>query len=183
MSERGGDGHMPDSPFLPDGILEKLTIRLSKEEAPFLRYLGKQLKLIWLDREEKRLGVTRFEYNHHELFRRRRLRGSPGPITIGIHPRLHGDSKLYLHTLVHELLHAAGLVDHGGNHAAIVEEIAPAPKLSESPTLQKMREEILTELPERSWICGECGHSWQRRRVSLPNRCPKCAKPFSHKAA
>ena len=183
MAEEGEDVQIPESPLLPQGILEELTRRLSKEDAPFLRHLGKQLKLIWLDQNEKRLGITRFEYNHHELFRRRRLRVSPGPITIGIHPRLHGDSRLYLHTLVHELLHAVGLIDHGGIHTKIVEEIAPAPKLSESPTLQKMREEILIELPERSWICGECGHSWQRRRVSLPKRCPKCAKPFSHKAA
>jgi rubrerythrin len=42
-----------------------------------------------------------------------------------------------------------------------------------------MREEVLAGLPEQSWICGECGHTWERRRVSLPQRCPKCARPFS----
>ena len=118
-------------------------------------------------------------FYHHELFRRRRLRGSPGPITIALHPRLKDDEKLYLHTLVHELLHAAGLVDHGNQHSELVNEIAPAPKLSESPVLRSMREEVLAGLPEQSWICGECGHTWERRRVSLPQRCPKCARPFS----
>ena len=87
--------------------------------------------------------------------------------------------ELYLHTLVHELLHAAGLVDHGNQHSELVNEIAPPPKLSESPVLRSMREEVLAGLPEQSWICGECGHTWERRRVSLPQRCPKCARPFS----
>ena len=92
---------------------------------------------------------------------------------------LKDDEKLYLHTLVHELLHAAGLVDHGNRHQELVHQIAPAPKLSESVVLRSMREEVLAGLPEQSWICGECGHTWERRRVSLPQRCPKCARPFS----
>ena len=166
-------------PRLPDGILDELSSRLTKDDAPFLRHLTKQLSLQWADASDTRLGYTRFEFDHHELFRRRRLRGSPGPITIALHPRLKDDEKLYLHTLVHELLHAAGLVDHGNQHSELVNEIAPAPKLSESPVLRSMREEVLAGLPEQSWICGECGHTWERRRVSLPQRCPKCARPFS----
>ena len=166
-------------PKLPDGILDELSSRLTKDDAPFLRHLTKQLSLQWAADSDTRLGYTRFEFDHHELFRRRRLRSSPGPITIALHPRLKDDEKLYLHTLVHELLHAAGLVDHGNQHSELVNEIAPAPKLSESPVLRSMREEVLAGLPEQSWICGECGHTWERRRVSLPQRCPKCARPFS----
>ena len=183
MDESGQEKTRPNIPPMPKGLLNELKKRLTSDEAAFLRHLGKHLTLEWMDSDDRRFGLTRFEYNHHELFRRRRLRGAPGPITIALHPNLHGDETLYRHTLVHELLHAAGLIEHDGNHAAIVNEIAPAPKLSESPTLQKMREEVLSKLPERSWICGECGHTWQRRRVSLPTRCPKCAKPFSHRAA
>ncbi len=183
MDGAGQDTTRPDVPSLPDELLNQLKKILTNDNAPFLRHLGKHLTLEWMDPSDRRFGVTRFEYNHHELFRRRRLRGAPGPITIALHPSLHGDEKLYRHTLVHELLHAAGLIEHDGNHAAIVSEIAPAPKLSESPTLQRMREEVLSSLPEKSWVCGECGHAWQRRRVSLPKRCPKCAKPFSQRAA
>jgi len=169
-------------PFLPEDILDDLSSRLSREEAPFLRFLPKMLTLEWAESSEKRLGFTRFEFDHHELFRRRRLRGSPGPVTVALHPRLAADEKLYLHTLVHELLHAAGLIDHGDTHSTLVNEIAPAPKLSESPVLRSMREEVLAGLPERSWICGECGHTWERRRVSIPQRCPKCARPFKGKS-
>jgi|TARA_B100000287_G_scaffold74703_1_gene66541 hypothetical protein len=179
MSAGGMTASPNEPPSLPEGILEELTSRLTRDEAPFLRYLAKELSLQWADSSDNRLGYTRFEYDHHELFRRRRLRGSPGPITIALHPRLKDDEKLYLHTLVHELLHAAGLVDHGNRHQELVHQIAPAPKLSESVVLRSMREEVLAGLPEQSWICGECGHTWERRRVSLPQRCPKCARPFS----
>ena len=168
-----------EPPQLPDGILDELSSRLSRDDAPFLRHLAKQLSLEWADAPDNRLGYTRFEFDHHELFRRRRLRGSPGPVTIALHPRLKDDEKLYLHTLVHELLHAAGLLDHGNRHTELVNEVAPAPKLSESTVLRSMREEVLSGLPEQSWICGECGHTWERRRVSLPKRCPKCVRPFN----
>mgnify|MGYP001028072413 FL=1 len=179
MDEAGDGDIRPETPPMPSDILDRLRLRLQKEEAPFLRHLGEHLSLEWMEQSENRLGITRFEFNHHELFRRRRLRGSPGPVTIALHPRLHADERLYLHTLVHELLHAAGLIDHGGIHAEIVNEIAPAPKLSESPVLTSMRRDVLEGLPERKWICGDCGHAWQRLRVSMPARCPKCAKPFA----
>ena len=152
---------------------------LSKDEAPFLRHLGKHLSLEWLPADESRLGMTRFEYDHHELFRRRRLRVAPGSVTIGLNRILAEDEVLFRHTLVHELLHAAGLIAHGGNHAELVKQIAPAPSLARSPVLRRMRREVLDSLPERQWICGNCGHTWQRVRVSAPTRCPKCARPFS----
>ena len=179
MSEGPVSSSPNGPPDLPDGIMEELSSRLSRDDAPFLRHLPKQLSLQWADASDNRLGYTRFEFDHHELFRRRRLRGSPGPITIALHPRLKDDEKLSLPPLVHEFPPAAGLVDQGNRHSELVNEIAPAPKLSESPVLRSMREEVLAELPEQSWICGECGHTWQRRRVSLPQRCPKCARPFS----
>ncbi|MEC9351057.1 MAG: hypothetical protein VX482_02860, partial [Candidatus Thermoplasmatota archaeon] len=87
-----------EPPQLPDGILDELSSRLSRDDAPFLRHLAKQLSLEWADAPDNRLGYTRFEFDHHELFRRRRLRGSPGPVTIALHPRLKDDEKLYLHT-------------------------------------------------------------------------------------
>ena len=132
----------------------------------------------WIDENDSRLGMTRFEYNANELFRRRKLKLSCGPVTIGLNPLLGRDNVLYKHTLAHELLHAAGLLDHGEIHANLVAEIAPSPKLSDSLVLQEMRERVLEKLPERQWICGDCGYTWERKRVSMPSRCPKCAKPF-----
>ena len=167
------------APEIPDGLLEELKAVLSKDDAPFLRHLGKHLSLEWLPEDESRLGMTRFEYDHNELFRRRRLRVAPGAVTIGLNPILTEDGVLFRHTLVHELLHAAGMIEHGGNHAELVKQIAPAPNLAESPVLRKMRQEVLDSLPERQWICGNCGHTWDRVRVSAPSRCPKCARPFS----
>ena len=94
------EGPVPSSPNgapdFPEGIMEELSSRLSRDDAPFLRHLPKQLCLQWADASDNRLGYTRFEFDHHELFRRRRLRGSPGPITIALHPRLRDDEKLYL---------------------------------------------------------------------------------------
>ena len=61
----------------------------------------------------------------------------------------------------------------------IVDKIAPAPRLKDSIVLQQMRQKVLESLPERTWICGNCGHAWERRRVTKPTRCPKCARPFN----
>ena len=51
-------------------------------------------------------------------------------------------------------------------------------KRQDSSVLQEMRERVLEKLPERQWICGDCGYTCERKRVSMPARCPKCAKPF-----
>ena len=176
--DEGGKG-VAQAPEMPDGLLDKLKEVLGEDDAPFLRHLGKHLTLEWLPSDESRLGMTRFEYDPNELFRRRRLRVAPGAVTIGLNPVLIGDEMLFLHTLVHELLHAAGMVEHGGNHAELVKQIAPAPSLPESPVLRRLRQEVLDSLPERQWICGNCGHTWDRVRVSAPSRCPKCARLFS----
>ena len=182
MSGGGGIGEgiidLPEKPWIPTGLIEELKTKLTKKEAPFLKYLGKNLNLIWIDKNESRLGMTRFECNPNELFRRRKLRVSCGPVTIGLNPLLHNDLELYQHTLVHELLHASGLLDHGSVHADLAKEIAPPPKLADSLVLQEMRKRVLEKLPERQWICGDCGYTWDRKRVTMPSRCPKCAMPF-----
>ena len=175
MPLEGSDDRMTG---LPEGLLEALISELKGEDAPFVKFLDKDLKISWLDEDDSRLGVTRFECDHNEIYRRRRLRIPPGPVTIALNPILKGDSKLFIHTLAHEMLHAAGLLDHDGLHAKIVSNIAPAPKLRDSPVLMKLREKVLENLPEGQWICGKCGHAWERRRVTRPTRCPKCASRF-----
>ncbi|MEC8913727.1 MAG: hypothetical protein VX402_03220 [Candidatus Thermoplasmatota archaeon] len=179
MVESGGSAGDAETPQMPEGLLDELKKVLSEEEAPFLRHLGKHLTLEWLATDESRLGMTRFEYDPNELFRRRRLRVAPGSVTIGLNRVLVDDELLFRHTLVHELLHAAGMVEHGGNHAELVKRIAPAPSLADSVVLRRLRQDVLDSLPERQWICGNCGHAWERVRVSAPTRCPKCARPFS----
>jgi len=174
----GGRIDLPDKPWIPTGLIEELKSKLTKKEAPFLKHLGKNLDLIWIDKNESRLGMTRFECNPNELFRRRKLKVSCGPVTIGLNPLLHNDLELYQHTLVHELLHASGLLDHVSIHADLAKEIAPPPKLANSLVLQEMRKRVLDKLPERQWICGDCGYTWDRKRVTMPSRCPKCAMPF-----
>ena len=176
--DRLGEDQLPSQPKFPDEMIELLKQKLTKNDAPFLKFLGKNLTMSWIEEDDSRLGMTRFEYNANELFRRRKLKLSCGPVTIGLNPILDRDISLYNHTLAHELLHASGLLDHGDIHANLVREIAPPPKLSESSVLQEMRERVLEKLPERQWICGDCGYTWERKRVSMPARCPKCAKPF-----
>ena len=174
-------GDSEGMPEIPDGLLAMLIQELEGEDAPFVKHLDKELELMWMDGDESRLGFTRFELDHHELYRRRRLGAPPGPITIALNPILSDDGGLLRHTLAHELLHAAGLLDHDGLHAEIVSRLAPAPKLRDSPVLMRLRERVLQELPEEQWICGKCGHTWERRRVTRPTRCPKCASRFEAK--
>ncbi len=165
-------------PEIPDGLIEKLVDELEGRDAPFVKHLGRDLALMWLPEDETRLGFTRFEFDHHEIYRRRRLGAPPGRVTIALNPILAGDDDLYRHTLAHELLHAAGLLDHDGEHAEIVRKVAPAPKLRDSMVLRGLREKVLESLPEEQWICGKCGHTWDRKRVTRPTRCPKCARRF-----
>ena len=178
MTTERSDG---STPSIPDGLMEKLAVELEGEDAPFVKSLERDLELKWLDDGESRLGFTRFECDHNEIFRRRRLGVPPGPVTIALNPILSDDQALFRHTLAHELLHAAGLLDHDDLHARIVGKIAPAPKLRDSPVLMRLREQVLEGLPEGQWICGKCGHAWERRRVTRPTRCPKCASRFEAK--
>ena len=109
MSSAGGDERddklLPSNPDFPEYLIHLLKEKLDKKEAPFLKYLGKNLTLVWIDENDSRLGMTRFEYSANELFRRRKLRLSCGPVTIGLNPMLNRDLALYKHTLSHELLH------------------------------------------------------------------------------
>ena len=49
MSGEGMAASPNEPPNLPEGILEELTSRLTRDEAPFLRYLAKELSLQWAD--------------------------------------------------------------------------------------------------------------------------------------
>nr|AIF06523.1 hypothetical protein [uncultured marine group II/III euryarchaeote KM3_193_A06] len=164
-----------DPPTFPTELLATLSTHLTEEEAPFLPYLERELRLEWLDPDSSSLGNTHFEMNHHDLFKRRRLRSPPGPVTIGLHPMLVDDEALLRHTLVHELLHAAGLLEHTERHTKLADEIAPPPTLSSSPVLRSLREGAISASGEKYWICASCGYEWERRTMRKPARCLKCA--------
>ena len=69
------------TPSMPDGLIEEIKSLLKEKKCPFLNHLNKEVKLIY-GKGRDATGVTRFECDHNELFRRRRLRLSPGPITM-----------------------------------------------------------------------------------------------------
>ncbi|MBJ84007.1 MAG: hypothetical protein CMB52_00610 [Euryarchaeota archaeon] len=164
-------------PEIPAEMIEILTTRLDVKDAPFLPHLAR-VRVEWLGIEADRLGNTCFEIPPHELEMRKRQRLPPGPITIGIHPILAEDEMLFAHTLVHELLHAAGLTEHNSKHAELVNEIAPSPKLSESALLREIRDQALGQQEVKDWVCSHCEFVWDRTTVRPPSRCPKCARPF-----
>ena len=165
-------------PPFPHYFIGKIGEFVDKKEVPFLRFLTDDLKLTWLESNDDRLGVTLFEYDHNTISRRIKKRLPPGKIVIGLHPVLLEDKKLYDHTLVHELLHAAGLSEHTERHNHISHEIAPPPTMASSPLLQRLRAELLSVSDTKSWNCGNCGNIWPRRTIRKPLRCPKCAKKF-----
>ena len=68
MASRDSEGR----PEIPEGLLATLIQELEGEDAPFVKHLDKELGLKWMDEDESRLGFTRFELDHHELYRRRR---------------------------------------------------------------------------------------------------------------
>ena len=130
----------------------------------------------WLEEDDDRLGVTRFEGDHNDVFRKKRLKLPPGEITILLHPMLREDPVLMRHTMVHELLHATGLAKHDDEHHELVDSIAPAPTLKDSPLLQRLRTQVLGERESTDWLCDHCGFQWDRKTVRKPHRCPKCAR-------
>lgn len=164
-------------PQIPDGILESIAEKVTPEMAPFVTHLAR-VRVEWLGTEADRLGNTCFEMRPHEVEARKRQRLPPGPVTVSLHPILAEDEMLFAHTLVHELLHAAGMTEHDAQHAALVNAIAPSPKLSESPLLQDIRNQALSQQEVRDWNCGHCGFVWDRTTVRAPSRCPKCARQF-----
>lgn len=179
-SEIFGDVKLPEHPpHLPKELVEKVISSLSGvPDAVFRPWIGDRIEMIWLEVEDDRLGMTRFEEGANELLRRRRLRLDPGAVTIGLHPALCQDESLYNHTFVHEFLHAAGLTLHSAQHDDLTNMIAPAPKMSDSPLLQKMRDGILGQSKVSHWNCKNCGFVWDRKTVRKPKRCLKCAKPL-----
>jgi len=123
--------------------------------------------------------MTRFEEGPKELARRRTLRIDPGPVTIGLHPVLLEDERMYAHTLVHEFLHAAGLMaSHSSKHDDLTQALAPSPALKDSPLLQRMRNAVIGESTKQQWECKSCGYEWKRTTVRKPSRCHKCARPL-----
>ena len=168
----------PTNQAPPDPMrwLEIIRKHVTDIEAPFLKGLGRWLKVSWSEPSSDLLGVTRFELDPNELMRRRRMRAPSGPVHIELHPILVDDPALLAHTFVHELLHAVGLTDHNNRHASLTEEIAPAPSLAESPVLMRLRSEVLDGQDIQEWLCTNCGTSWKRTTVSRPKRCPRCAR-------
>ena len=163
-------------PIFPDEELSYLEENLDSEGAVFLRFLRDCLSMDWLAQDDDRLGVTRFEGDHNEVYRKKRLKLPPGEITILLHPMLREDPALLRHTLVHELLHAAGLSKHDDEHHDLVDAIAPAPSLNESPLLQRLPTQMLGERELTDWSCENCGFQWEPKTVRKPQRCPKCAR-------
>ena len=53
--------NIPKKPEMPEGMMESIKLSLKNEKAPFLNYLESQVKLKWADKEEFRLGYTKFE--------------------------------------------------------------------------------------------------------------------------
>lgn len=166
-------------PHLPaELVVNALQILSGVTDAVFRPWISERINLIWLENESQRLGMTRFEEGPNELARRRRLRIDPGEVTIGLHPALLEDERLYNHTFVHEFLHAAGLTAHSAQHDELTQTVAPSPSMKESPLLQRIRDSVLEETSVREWKCKSCGYEWKRTTVRRPTRCHKCARPL-----
>ncbi len=175
-----GNTSMPaQAPHIPkDAIVDSLAVLSGVTEAVFMPWIEDRIELIWLEPIDDRLGMTRFEEGVTELNRRRRLRLDPGAVTIGLHPALLEDELLYKHTFVHEFLHAAGLTLHTTQHDELTNKVAPMPKISQSPLLQRLRDSVLGDMKVKTWNCSFCGYSWERTTVKKPARCYKCARPL-----
>jgi len=156
-------------------LVERVVSKLPN--APFSNFLKESLSFDWLKKDDDRLGLTRFEQGHNELVRSRKLQLNPGKIVILLNPVLKEDERLMKHTIVHELLHAIGLIEHNEHHEDLVNKIAPAPSLKESELLQRLQRESLARLQRKEWHCKHCDHRWQRKTVSRVTRCPNCARP------
>jgi hypothetical protein len=166
-------------PIVPVELVDAALQSLSGiTDAVFRPWIGDRISVIWLEDEERRLGMTRFEVGPTELVRRRRLRIDPGEVTIGLHPALLEDTLLYNHTFVHEFLHAAGLTSHSSLHDELTQSLAPSPSMKESPLLQRMRDSVIGSASVQQWACKLCGYEWKRTTLRRPMRCLKCARPL-----
>ena len=155
-------------------VLAELIPKVPKNV--FTKWLQNRISLTWLELDDDRLGMTRFEEGPAELVRRRRLSLDPGNITIGLHPRLVEEPELLRHTLAHELIHASGTLPHSQDLHDAVDNIAPGVSISASPMLQEKRDEFLGSARVKSWTCSNCGYEWKRSTVRKPHRCHKCAR-------
>ena len=166
-------------PEVPEDVVDAVLAALSGHvEAVFLPWIADRFKVEWLEVDDDRLGMTRFDEGSAELVRRRRLRLDPGCVTIGLHPALLEDEALYRHTFAHELFRAAGLMLHTELHDRLTNQVAPSPAMKDSPLLQKMRSAVLDTLKVQEWTCKQCGYTWKRTTVRKPTRCLKCARPM-----
>ena len=88
-----GDTPVPQhKPIAPEGaIAESMAVLSGVTDAVFMPWIEERINLIWLEPNDDRLGMTRFEEGSAELNRRRRLRLDPGKVTIGLHPALLED--------------------------------------------------------------------------------------------
>ena len=71
-----GDTPMPEhEPHIPDGVIEEsLAVLSGVTDAVFMPWIEDRINVIWLEANDDRLGMTRFEEGSAELNRRRRLR-------------------------------------------------------------------------------------------------------------
>ena len=163
---------------VPDHLpwIERIREIVETSEAPFLDGLRRWLTVTWSPSNSDLLGVTRFELDPNELMRRKKMKAPSGPVQIQLHPILVDDQALLEHTFVHELLHAAGLTTHNLRHSELTEALAPAPSLSDSPVLQRLRSAVIDGQHVQHWTCNHCNFTWERSTVARPKRCPNCAR-------
>ncbi|MBJ23728.1 MAG: hypothetical protein CMB64_03565 [Euryarchaeota archaeon] len=161
-----------NSPIISDKLIIKLK-EISKSHSK-INIIFENIELSWLDPKDNRLGVTIFSDDFNELTRKKRLRLPFGKIKIKLHPILIDDEKLYDHTLVHELLHASGIIEHSDEHHRLTNEIAPSPSFSESSVLRYLQAVMISTTEVLSWDCSKCGYIWTRNTLIKPKKCPKC---------
>ena len=66
------------APSVPEDVVDDVLAALSGHvEAVFLPWIADRFSVEWLDVNDDRLGMTRFEEGSNELIRRRRLRLDP----------------------------------------------------------------------------------------------------------
>tara|TARA_Y100001980_G_C14556690_1_gene349396 strand:+ start:3263 stop:3817 length:555 start_codon:yes stop_codon:yes gene_type:complete len=165
-----------DLPTLSTDIKNKI-LQIGKKN-PRIKLNFKNIKFYWLDPTDNRLGTTIFSDDLNELTRKRILNLPLGKTVIKLHPILLDDEKLYNHTMVHELLHAFGLIEHSKEHSELTNKVAPAPSLSESNVLRYLQAVMISSTGILSWNCDFCGHVWTRNTVKKPRYCPKCRSLF-----
>ena len=169
------------SPHNVKELIEEIKeiIQTTKTHAPFISHLKKSVFVEWLDPSEGDLGRTTFSLSSTEMVRRKRNLLSPGKVKIELHPVLLEDHKLYRRTLAHELLHAAGLVEHSEEHDTLTDKIQRSPKISESKLLQTLKSESKSNIGlERKKPGRRCLSCKEIQKTARP-RCTNCGEAIS----